>query len=331
MLRILYRTLHRSNVPLRMTSCRYSVRQQSSAVAPELIRRANNFRDRIAISHDNGYGIAIAKFDTQTNHLNASTACNRDRYTYAQLLDDSAALVPCMQAIGGGSGSNQKQIAFLCPPDYSYVSTQWAIWQSGHVAVPLSMMRHCGSIAAASAIDADLIGINQVQSIRRMNGSTLFRIAMHKCLQSTSSIDRRSSKFSTSCRRIVTRSSRSKPPNPRTTAHRSKHRSALQTQSIPMHQLRSSTPGIADTCATPHTRPHLRGIGQSINQPIFVCIGWQWHYRSTQRSGIDTCQYPIADYSLDHCMAVEPRRPHHEHPSVASCAWNHQCMSCLVM
>ena len=29
------------------------------------------------------------------------------------------------------------RVAFLCPPSYSYVVTQWAVWRSGGVCVPL--------------------------------------------------------------------------------------------------------------------------------------------------------------------------------------------------
>lgn len=36
-------------------------------------------------------------------------------------------------------GKSHAHVAFLCPADYSYVATQWAIWKTASAAVPLSM------------------------------------------------------------------------------------------------------------------------------------------------------------------------------------------------
>lgn len=56
-------------------------------------------------------------------------------YSYSQLLTDSQRLAKIL--LNGNSDLHQARIAFLCPANYSYVVTQWAIWQGGGVAVPL--------------------------------------------------------------------------------------------------------------------------------------------------------------------------------------------------
>lgn len=56
-------------------------------------------------------------------------------YSYSQLLTDSECLAKIL--LNGSSDLHEARIAFLCPPNYSYVVTQWAIWQGGGVAVPL--------------------------------------------------------------------------------------------------------------------------------------------------------------------------------------------------
>lgn len=56
-------------------------------------------------------------------------------YTYHQLLSHSGQLAVAL--LNGSTDLCEARIAFLCPSNYSYVATQWAIWQGGGVAVPL--------------------------------------------------------------------------------------------------------------------------------------------------------------------------------------------------
>ncbi len=57
-------------------------------------------------------------------------------YSYADLLAASARLATGLLA--GRSDLNEARVAFLTPPDYTYVATQWGIWRAGGVAVPLA-------------------------------------------------------------------------------------------------------------------------------------------------------------------------------------------------
>jgi malonyl-CoA/methylmalonyl-CoA synthetase len=60
------------------------------------------------------------------------------RFTYGQLLADSAALAGRLLAAAGGADLAGRRVPFLAPANYDYVVMQWAIWRSGGVAVPLS-------------------------------------------------------------------------------------------------------------------------------------------------------------------------------------------------
>ncbi|MFT5325243.1 MAG: malonyl-CoA/methylmalonyl-CoA synthetase [Planctomycetaceae bacterium] len=60
-----------------------------------------------------------------------------DEWSYAELLDRSAALTSVLLA---GSGDlREARIAFLVPAGFDYAAVQWAIWRAGGVAVPLSV------------------------------------------------------------------------------------------------------------------------------------------------------------------------------------------------
>jgi malonyl-CoA/methylmalonyl-CoA synthetase len=82
-------------------------------IQPTLISRAGAFAERIALSDRHG------------------------RYTYGELIEASTR--------SAGGLLNQRpdlsgaRIAFLVPPSFEYVVTQWGIWMAGGVAVPLCM------------------------------------------------------------------------------------------------------------------------------------------------------------------------------------------------
>eukprot|EP00123_Amoebidium_parasiticum_P009623 comp19602_c1_seq1/m.23079 comp19602_c1_seq1/g.23079 ORF comp19602_c1_seq1/g.23079 comp19602_c1_seq1/m.23079 type:complete len:573 (-) comp19602_c1_seq1:167-1885(-) len=97
---------------------RLSLRFLSTPSRPlslELFRRAQQHGDRTAI------------VDAQGTH------------SYTRLLSDSAALSNHLVATAGKNATESRDfpVAFLCPRDYSYAQTQWAIWHSGGIAVPL--------------------------------------------------------------------------------------------------------------------------------------------------------------------------------------------------
>lgn len=77
-----------------------------------LIQRAEQHRERIAIDASEG------------------------AFTYRQLLRSSAGVSGCL--LDGEGDLNEARVAFLAPPGFHYVATQWGIWRAGGVAVPLA-------------------------------------------------------------------------------------------------------------------------------------------------------------------------------------------------
>lgn len=77
----------------------------------ELIERARQYTDRTAITDLAG------------------------KYTYQQLLDQSAALAT--QLLGAGLDLEEARIGFMVRPGFDYVAVQWAIWRAGGIAVPI--------------------------------------------------------------------------------------------------------------------------------------------------------------------------------------------------
>jgi malonyl-CoA/methylmalonyl-CoA synthetase len=58
-------------------------------------------------------------------------------YRYETLLSASAALAHSL--LGGRPDLEEAPVAFLVPPGFDYVRTQWAIWRAGGIAVPLCL------------------------------------------------------------------------------------------------------------------------------------------------------------------------------------------------
>jgi len=56
-------------------------------------------------------------------------------FTYRQLLDASAKVASNL--LDGTNDLQEKRVAFLIPPSFHYVATQWGIWRAGGIAVPL--------------------------------------------------------------------------------------------------------------------------------------------------------------------------------------------------
>jgi malonyl-CoA/methylmalonyl-CoA synthetase len=58
-------------------------------------------------------------------------------FTYRELLDASERVAACLLA--GRADLGEARIAFLTPPGFPYVATQWGIWRAGGIAVPLAV------------------------------------------------------------------------------------------------------------------------------------------------------------------------------------------------
>jgi malonyl-CoA/methylmalonyl-CoA synthetase len=66
---------------------------------------------------------------------NQAIIANETRYTYQDLLDASADFAAVL--LGDKEDLQEARVAFMVSPSFEYVSTQWAIWRAGGVAVPL--------------------------------------------------------------------------------------------------------------------------------------------------------------------------------------------------
>jgi len=66
-------------------------------------------------------------------------------YTFDDLLRASSAVATGL--LHGGEDLRGSRIAFLVPPGFHYVTTQWGIWRAGGIAVPLAMSHPAGEIA----------------------------------------------------------------------------------------------------------------------------------------------------------------------------------------
>lgn len=71
-------------------------------------------------------------------HGDAIALRTHDRnHTYTQLLERSAVLASAL--LGDSKDADEARIAYLAPAGFDYVTTQWAIWRAGGVAVPLCL------------------------------------------------------------------------------------------------------------------------------------------------------------------------------------------------
>ena len=78
---------------------------------PGLVRRARQHPDRTAILAEGA------------------------RFSYRDLLRASAGAAG--RLLQGAADLKEKRVAFLLPPGFSHVATQWGIWRAGGIAVPL--------------------------------------------------------------------------------------------------------------------------------------------------------------------------------------------------
>lgn len=73
-------------------------------------------------------------------------------FTYDNLLQSSAAVATGL--LRGAGDLDEARVAFLVPPGFHYVATQWGIWRAGGIAVPLAIS-HPASELAYVLHDAD--------------------------------------------------------------------------------------------------------------------------------------------------------------------------------
>jgi malonyl-CoA/methylmalonyl-CoA synthetase len=98
-------------------------------------------------------------------------------FTYGRLLADSHTVARAL--LGRDADLDERPVAFLCPPGYQYVTTQWGIWRAGGMAVPLAISHpaaelddavgHCG----AGMVVAGEAMLPRVEAIARSRGLRL--------------------------------------------------------------------------------------------------------------------------------------------------------------
>jgi malonyl-CoA/methylmalonyl-CoA synthetase len=71
----------------------------------------------------------------EAHHNRTAIIAAEGVFTYRDLLDVSAKVAACL--LNGADDLREKRVAFLIPPGFHYVVTQWGIWRAGGIAVPL--------------------------------------------------------------------------------------------------------------------------------------------------------------------------------------------------
>lgn len=93
-----------------------------------LVARAHAHRDRTAIVASDG------------------------TFSYGELLEASARIAG--RLLDGSQDLGEARVAFLVPPSFQYVATQWGIWRAGGIAVPLALSHPSAELEYVIA-DAD--------------------------------------------------------------------------------------------------------------------------------------------------------------------------------
>ncbi len=71
----------------------------------------------------------------EAHHNRTAVIAAEGVFTYRDLLDASARVAACL--LNGDDDLHEKRVAFLIPPGFHHVATQWGIWRAGGMAVPL--------------------------------------------------------------------------------------------------------------------------------------------------------------------------------------------------
>ncbi len=95
------------------------------------------------MSHDFPPDLPLVSRARAPTHRDRLAVVDRHgRRTYADLLDASARAAGAL--LHGGADLSGARVAFVTPPDFSYVATQWGIWRAGGIAVPLATSHRPG-------------------------------------------------------------------------------------------------------------------------------------------------------------------------------------------
>ncbi len=74
---------------------------------------------------------------TQEYNEKIAIATTDATFTYGDLLHTSGKIATCL--LQDAEDLQEQRVAFLIPPGFEYVATQWGIWRAGGIAVPLCM------------------------------------------------------------------------------------------------------------------------------------------------------------------------------------------------
>ena len=123
-------------------------------------------------------GSGLHLFERAERHGERTAVCVPGRaYTYRELLDASAAVA--RHLLDGARDLDEARVAFLVPPGFDYVATQWGIWRAGGIAVPLAVSHPAPELeytigdADAEIVVAHPSLADRVGEIARARGSRL--------------------------------------------------------------------------------------------------------------------------------------------------------------
>jgi malonyl-CoA/methylmalonyl-CoA synthetase len=89
---------------------------------------------------------SLPLFDRAERYGTTTAVITREgRYSYRDLLDASARAAN--QLLDGAADLDETRVAFLVPPGFEHVATQWGIWRAGGVAVPLAIQHPTPELA----------------------------------------------------------------------------------------------------------------------------------------------------------------------------------------
>lgn len=123
--------------------------------------------------------MTLALIQRAEAHHEATAIITAERaFTYSELLEASARTAAALLRSGGDLCA--ERIAFLVPPGFDYVATQWGIWRAGGVAVPLAVqhppaeLEHVICDAQVSAVVAHPDFADRVSSLIQSRSLPLF-------------------------------------------------------------------------------------------------------------------------------------------------------------
>src|SRR5687768_711455 len=80
----------------------------------------------------------LALFERARRHADRiAIVADGEEFTYGDLLDASADVAA--RLLADTDDLKEARVAYLVPPSFQYVATQWGIWRAGGIAVPLAV------------------------------------------------------------------------------------------------------------------------------------------------------------------------------------------------